>query len=172
MTVQTVLFSDTVTIFASSKAGPVPVVLDHVDAERLNDKPLSVGSHGYAQLWWQGQSTPVHRWILGAERGDGQLVDHVNGDRYDNRRSNLRFVTHQENAANRRCSSASGFRGVYQRGRKWHAQGKVAGRNHHLGTFATAEEAAQVAHEWRLENLPGYLGRDITTAPTVNSVAA
>ncbi|MDH2429341.1 HNH endonuclease [Sphaerisporangium sp. TRM90804] len=163
---------DVVTVLASSKAGPVPVLLDRVDFERLKGRPISLGSHGYSQLWDGGRSELLHRWVMGARRGDGLYVDHVNRDRYDCRRSNLRWATPQMNAANRRSTAVSGYRGVYKRRKRWAAQAKVDGRSYWLGLFKTPEEAAQVAHEWRLLNLPGYLGSDTSTAPTVKFVAA
>jgi hypothetical protein len=48
---------------------------------------------------------------------------------------------------------------------RWQARAKRDGRLYHLGTYGTPEEAAQVAHLWRLENLPGYTGRDIAAQP-------
>ncbi|MBB4699323.1 HNH endonuclease [Sphaerisporangium siamense] len=172
MNVQTVLDFEAVTVLASSRRGPVPILLDLADAERLDGRRLSLGSHGYAQLRDGGERLPVHRWVLGAQRGDGRIVDHINGDPYDCRRSNLRFVTAAENSANRRTTAASGFRGVCKRHGRWAAQGKVRGRAVHLGTYDTVQEAAWVAHEWRLANLPGYLGRGFTSVPTVKPVAA
>lgn len=127
-------------------------------AERLGKRRLHLGSHGYASLAIDGQDTPVHRYLLGLKRGDGLLGDHINGDRLDNRLSNLRIATHQSNAGNRRALSSSGYRGVVRSGNRWVAQGKVNQRTHYLGTYDTAEEAAQVSHEWRTRNLPGYEG--------------
>lgn len=158
---------DVVTVLASSKAGPVPILLDRVDAERLPGRGMALGSHGYAQIWFDGQNTPLHRWILGAKRGDGRIVDHIDRDRLNNRRSNLRFVTPQENSANRRCSAASGHRGVYARHGRWYAQGKVDGHNYHLGVYDTAEDAAHAADQWRRANLPGYLSHFTATAKPV-----
>ena len=96
----------------------------------------------------------MHRMILGAE-ADGLEVDHVNGNRLDNRRCNLRVVSRAENAQNhpsRRGTSA--HRGVTRRGDRWIAQGKVGGRNHYLGIFDDELTAARVAAEWRREHLP------------------
>lgn len=138
--------------------GYIGTWVDEATVERLGKRRLSLGSHGYAQVWHAGQATPLHRWLLGCERGDGKVVDHVNGDALDNRLANLRIATPQMNAANRVCRAASGYRGVRQAGDRFTAYGKVSGRTHYLGTYDTPERAAQVAHEWRVQNLPGYTG--------------
>ena len=93
--------------------------------------------------------------------GTAGIVDHINGNRLDCRKVNLRFVTASESSANVKSRASSGYRGVYPMRDKWQARVKQGGRIHHLGTDDTPEEAAQVAHLWRLENLPGYTGRDI-----------
>jgi hypothetical protein len=139
----------------------VIAVLDIEDFTRLDDRKLSLGSHGYAQMWDDKRVTLVHRWIVGAKLRDGRIVDHVNGDRLDDRRLILPFVTASESSANVKARAASGYRGVYRNRDGWSAGGKIGGRVYHLGTYDTPEEAALVAHLWRLENLPGYTGRDI-----------
>ena len=72
------------------------------------------------------------------------FVDHVNGDGLDNRRSNLRPADDSKNAMNRAVSSAntSGFKGVSRNHLRWSAQIKLDGRQIHLGTFDTTQEAA------------------------------
>ena len=86
----------------------------------------------------------MHRQILGLL--DQREVDHANHSGLDNRRSNLRFVTHQENAQNQRPrqNTTSNFRGVYRPkvGRKWVAQITVNQRTRKLGSYSTAVEAA------------------------------
>lgn len=137
------------------------VWLDKEDAKRIEPRKLSLGSHGYAQMWDGKTVVLVHRWVMGAKHHDGKIVDHINGNQLDCRKVNLRIVTPAESSANVRVRAASGYRGVYKVRSKWHARGKSAGRAYHLGSYDTPEEAAQVAHEWRLKNLPGYVGRDI-----------
>ncbi len=75
------------------------------------------------------------------------VVDHINGDKLDNRRGNLRDCTHAENCRNRGMSAhnSSGFKGVtWNIGvKKWLAQLRVHGKNKHLGIFQTPELAAR-----------------------------
>jgi len=77
---------------------------------------------------------------------DGIEGDHVNGDRLDNRRANIRPATRAQNARNTRRPrhSKAPFKGitVLPSGR-WRAQIKVDGRRCHLGTYDTAA----LAHE-------------------------
>lgn len=70
-------------------------------------------------------------------------VDHINGDRSDNRLCNLREASQRENCRNRRPMRDIPL-GVYRSGRKWKATigHHTYGEQTHLGTFATMEEAA------------------------------
>lgn len=138
--------------------------LDADDAERLGDRKVSLGSHGYAQIFDDSHMVLLHRWVLRARRGDGRIGDHINGRPLDNRKVNLRFVDASASSSNVRGRASSGHRGVYPNRKGWIARGKLGGRLYNLGTYTDVEEAARVAHEWRLENLPGYTGRDIRNA--------
>jgi HNH endonuclease/AP2 domain len=87
----------------------------------------------------------LHRLILGAS-ADGLEVDHINGNRLDNRRVNLRPATHHVNQVNRHHRNRrnkSGIRGVNwdKRERKWAAHICVHRKHIGLGTFHTIEEA-------------------------------
>lgn len=85
----------------------------------------------------------LHRQLLGAQ--PGQVVDHVNGDTLNNRRSNLRLCTKAQNCRNNRGrGSASGFKGVswYPRYGRWVAGICVDYRSVTLGYFDTRELAA------------------------------
>lgn len=71
-------------------------------------------------------------------------IDHINGDRADNRIGNLRVATRSENSRNTklRCTNSSGRVGVSQRRGKWRATIRANNRQHELGIFDTFEEAA------------------------------
>ena len=86
----------------------------------------------------------LHRIILSAK--PGQIVDHINCDKNDNRRSNLRFVDTYQNQQNRKGAnrnSRSGIRGVdyIESSGRWRAQITVKYVNNFLGNFSTKEEA-------------------------------
>lgn len=75
-----------------------------------------------------------------------KLVDHINGDRLDNRIVNLRLANHNQNGYNSRRINLNGHKGIYNCGRNnrsWQAQIRVDGVRINLGRFATEEEAAE-----------------------------
>jgi hypothetical protein len=138
----------------------VPVLMDAEDIQRLGSRRLSIGSHGYAQMWEAKTVTLVHRWVLGLCKGDRRIGDHINGDKLDNRRSNLRIVDASGSSQNVSGRGRSRFRGVYpSRNGRWNAKVKFRGRYHCLGTFDTQEEAAAVADAKRRELMPFYVRR-------------
>jgi hypothetical protein len=94
----------------------------------------------------------MHREIN--ETPDGFVTDHINGDKLDNRRSNLRTATKRLNAANTGVPSnnTSGVKGVYLRsdGKKWCAVIMVEQKTIFLGSFGDINDAAMArAHAER-----------------------
>lgn len=103
----------------------------------------------------------MHRHVLGLRRGDapGMVVDHIDHDQLNNRRSNLRLGTVSQNQQNRigpRSDSRCSSRGVSfdPRVSKWRARAQVAGKRYFLGEFPTESEAADAARAWRREHMP------------------
>lgn len=110
-----------------------------------------VNTYGYAVNWSRRVkslgSGLLHRLVLNAPKG--MEVDHINGDRLDNRRENLRLVTRQQNARNRGAnrSNRSGYKGVSLGHSAWLAYIAISGKNIALGSFKTAEDAAKAYNE-------------------------
>lgn len=142
-------------------------LVDEADVPLIQDHIWRLHNAGYAHTWVDRgahRGMGMHRLIMGLEHSDGLEVDHINGDRLDNRRSNLRVVTHAENAQNhpsRRGTSI--YRGVYRNKRgRWIAQGKLNGAVTYLGTYDTELEAARASATWRRANLPfSVTSRDV-----------
>jgi hypothetical protein len=72
-------------------------------------------------------------------------IDHINGDKADNRIANLRVVTRQQNSCNRglRADNRSGALGVRRQRSGWQARIYVNGQSKCLGTFRSLEEAVE-----------------------------
>ena len=110
--------------------------------------------YGYAVRELHRSHLYLHRIAIKAQAG--QIVDHINGERTDNRRCNLRLATQSENQRNRAglaSNNSSGFTGVHRvRSGRWVAIIRMDGERIHLGTFGTIEEAvsARRAAEIRL----------------------
>lgn len=92
----------------------------------------------------------MHRFILDAPQGS--VVDHINGNGLDNRRTNLRLATHRQNCRNRRGAertSTSSYLGVswHKKGKKWVAficeRKDGRGVSTYLGLFSNEEDAAR-----------------------------
>lgn len=104
-----------------------------------------------AQLGWYARRSEgrkniyMHRSILSPPKGF--LVDHVNGDRLDNRRINLRLANNSQNVVNRpQAPGAVRFRGVHQDGR-FVVRVIFEGRVHRIGRFDDAVSAARAYDE-------------------------
>ena len=103
----------------------------------------------YLEVRFSRQSYGAHRliWKLVTGSDPGTLdVDHVDGDRTNNSWLNLRIGTRSQNLCNRpkQSNNTSGFKGVsfFTPKGKWRAVLTYQGVSHHLGYFATPEEAS------------------------------
>ena len=85
--------------------------------------------------------------VYGVTRAHGKIVDHIDGNGLNNRRSNIRSASPRQNQANRKLSknNTSGYRGVNFNKRYGNWKARIytgGGAQKQLGTFATPEEAA------------------------------
>ena len=119
---------------------------DYAAASKFNWQLATIG---YAIGWIPDATgtrrrTLLHRWLIGEPTDE---VDHINQNRLDCRRCNLRLATHAENAWNGtlRSTNTSGFRGVFwhPRLKKWRARITWQGRGIHIGVFTDITEAAR-----------------------------
>ena len=124
----------------------------------------ALNNWGYRHGTINGQSMLAHRviWKMTTGRFPDQL-DHINGDRTDNRLVNLREATPTLNSSNRgiRIDNKSGVIGVaWNAGRKcWQASIRMNGKQRHLGLFETKEQAK--AARKTAELALGFVAREI-----------
>lgn len=91
----------------------------------------------------------MHRMILDAE--PGQIIDHKDGNKLDNRRSNIRFCTSQQNQANmgKPITNSSGYKGVYRNKKDglWYVRISVGNKRIWVGCFKDVRKAAIAYNE-------------------------
>lgn len=112
-----------------------------------------VGSipRGYLIIGVDHKIYRAHRlaWLYVYGEWPNDEIDHINGDKVDNRISNLRGATRAQNLQNiskANSNSKSGLRGIRwdSRNNKWRAAIQVEGKSKHLGCFDQAEQAHAV----------------------------
>jgi hypothetical protein len=126
-------------------AADLPLV-EHVNWCLQTNKHLP-NPQRYAFATRDGKSLFLHRVILGLAHGDPREGDHVDQDRMNCRRSNLRIVSRRQNAWNRsttRLTRAGKFKGVRRKGTNYAAMvwPRLDGAPVRISGFRTPEEAA------------------------------
>lgn len=132
-------------------------IVDDKDHEYLNQFKWHF-SNGYAcrhikTANGNDSKITMHQEIMQTPKG--METDHVNLNKLDNKRSNLRIVTKKQNSFNKQIGARnkSGYKGVswFKRDSRWVVHIKVNGRTRNLGYFNDIKEAArrynQVAQE-------------------------
>lgn len=114
-------------------------------------KPLgSCNGRGYLRITVSGKSEYAHRlaWLYVYGAWPSKTVDHINGNRSDNRIENLRLASYSENNQNKKyaqSNSNSKALGVcwHKKANKWQAHICVDGKRKYLGLYAEKEVAEQ-----------------------------
>jgi hypothetical protein len=120
-------------------------VIDDDDYDRVNAFKWCCHAGGYPIRKGPNNKTIyMHKFIMGFPPDQ---VDHINGNKLDNRKNNLRICSHMENTKNRlkqNARSSSKYKGVdfQKRSGKWRARIKVNYKSIYLGDFDTEKEAA------------------------------
>ncbi len=129
------------------KSSSADIIIDSDAMSELSTHTWHIDSRGYAYRhnYVNGVNKPIrmHRQIMKA--ANGQDVDHINGNKLDNRACNLRLCLRHQNCwnAKKKSSNTSGFKGVdYRPSRgKFRARIRIGSKRINLGHFISAIDA-------------------------------
>lgn len=118
-------------------------IFDKCDLPFFQNRICTVDERGYVTT--NRKKFLVSHLLLNV--GNDVVVDHINGNPFDNRRCNLRIASSVQNHWNYRLSdrNTTGYKGIYRDKRvdKYHARICEHGRRHYLGVYDSAEDAAR-----------------------------
>lgn len=124
-------------------------IIDDDDFWELAQWKWNIGGSGYAERTrrvgeqWHTMIIRMHCWIMRPPKK--MEVDHINGNKLDNRRENLRVITSSQNKMNQgvRKNNKLGVKGIYfhEKRKRFIAQIQANGKSFHLGYFVDLESA-------------------------------
>lgn len=124
------------------------VLLDPEDYERFTGLTWRIDEGGYVRRtqWISGKTKTflLHRCVLNVEWQSAAetCVDHINGNKLDNRKANLRIVSYAQNAANRHAVlTSTGLLNVSKYGSSFLARVRIDGKPVFVGSFSGPNEA-------------------------------
>ena len=142
-----------------TKAGQEILVCDR-DYELFKHMPWGIDSGGYPRTWvhvkiekykYKTKTVHLHRLIFNSNKN--LVVDHINRNKLDNRRCNLRLVNRAINSINSSLHDNSS--GVKKHKTKWCAYGTENDEYVHIGVYKTKALAIEARAKW----LVGYKQR-------------
>lgn len=134
-------------IIESKVYGIIIVKIDKNDLEKCSKLTWHYAKNKdskYIQTRIKGKMIKLHRYIMNINNSN-LVVDHINRNPLDNRKSNLRICSYKENSFNKsiRVDNTSGIAGVsfHKINKKWKAKIKYNNLTIHLGYFEDINEA-------------------------------
>lgn len=122
------------------------IIIDASDVDECKNHSWYIDCKGYPSTGGRGlKTTRLHRFLL--RPPESMQVDHINHNKLDNRRCNLRIVNNQQNHFNRPINknNKSGCKGVYynKQCKKWCCQITLNGKIIYSKLFNTFDEAVE-----------------------------
>lgn len=132
------------------------------DKSYLDKYNWSLDGRGYPNAYENGKGVKLHHLVIGKPVSP-LVTDHINRNKLDNRRENLRFVKRKVNQINidKPVTNKSGVLGIHwdNSRRKWLAQIRIDDTPKFLGRFDTIEEATRARRQAELQRQKLYLDK-------------
>ena len=141
----------TVVMFDNESNETARVIIDTEDADKCRSFVWHLNTEGYAQTNINKRTASMHRLLMGLIDGRIQ-IDHINRNKLDNRKANLRQCTKRQNVLNTGLTSrnTTGYKGINFRKdiKKWCVHIRIPGGYKYKGGFNSPEEAALQYNQW------------------------
>ncbi len=134
-------------------------MIDIDDLEKVIKYNWFASENGYITRSESGKPFALHRELMHVPIGF--VVDHRNGDKYDNRKSNMRVCTQQQNSSNtkKRDNTSSQFKGVtLRKDGKWQSGIQLNGKRIYIGYYDN-EVTAAIAYDAMAKRLFGEFAK-------------
>lgn len=160
--------------FSVLKNKNLEILVDHDIADDVCNRMWCEDSGGYAVANIGRSVIRLHDYVMAKthrSKPHGCFVDHINQDKHDNRRTNLRFVTPTENSRNVpiRANNTSGITGVSKtKYGSYRAYVTIRQKQINLGHYQTIEEAASARLE--AEERLGFKTRSGTVREKLSTI--
>lgn len=115
------------------------MVCDLENWENLKKYCWSKGKTGYAEARVNNRTALFHHFVITCSKG--MVRDHINRDKLDNRKCNLRSVSYSINNSNKHTYNKTGAKFIYKNGKGYSANFYLFGKKKYIGTYKTIEEA-------------------------------
>lgn len=143
-------------IIKSKRFGLNTVIIDDDDFDKIKDFSWCVnetrkGGNIYATARLKGNRKNIRMHRILIDIPEGKIIDHINGNTLDNRKSNLRTCNYSENLMNckKRGKVTSKYKGVYydKINKRWSCSIKLNKKDIWIGRFKTEDEAGLAYNE-------------------------
>lgn len=136
-----------------------PFTIDLEDYEKIKNITWTRNNNGYVCATKVYGHIALSRYLLDCSKGDGIIVDHINGDINNNRKCNLRKTNRSINSLNQNPKGRGELKtlGVRKRKNRYEARITINGKQIYIGSFLTLKEAeqARITYEQQLFNQLG-----------------
>ena len=115
-------------------------LIDIEDIDKIKNYKWYLNSDGYV---YNNKVGLLHRFLIGPS--NDMVVDHINNNKFDNRKANLRICTAQQNNMNKsKYKGGSQFKGVcwHKQKNKWQAQIQINSKSKYIGLYDNELEAS------------------------------
>lgn len=131
------------------------VIVDKNDYDKIKNYSWSVSIRGYAEGNYNNKCVRLHRLILGVLKSS-LYIDHIDGNKLNNSKSNLRFSDADKNSRNKikQQNVKSKYLGLRPNKNRWFSYVSYHGKSHWVGAFDSEVDAARARDLFIVLNYP------------------